>query len=433
MPRATKDARLDTAAARSRLAVRKKPHYRLIERGLHVGYYRGAKGGSWIARRYVGAGAYETERIGLADDGRASHGKHVLTFAQAQAKARHWATAQAKHEAGTDDAAAWTVADAMRHYLDDYSARGGKALRDVEITIGAHIFPKLGELNLSELTPKQVRGWHNGLAIAPPRLRTGSHADKRRVRVLAADDMDARRARRATANRILTVLKAALNLVFRDGHAPSADPWMLVKPFPKVDAPKVRYLNDDETARLVNACPADLRRLVTGAILTGCRYGELAKLRPSDVDIAAGVLTVQGKGDGVRHVVLTDEARRFFEQQMAGKLSGRPFLLREGGGRWGRSHQFRPLREACAAAGISPPVSFHILRHTHASRLAQKGVPMAVIAAQLGHSDIKLTQKHYAHLSPGYVAETIRAGFGSLGVVQETNVTPVRPAERVVT
>ena len=44
MPRATKDAKLDTAAARARLPARKKPHYRLIERELYVGCYRGAKG-----------------------------------------------------------------------------------------------------------------------------------------------------------------------------------------------------------------------------------------------------------------------------------------------------------------------------------------------------------------------------------------------------
>lgn len=91
MPRAAKDPRLDTVAARARLEARKKPHYRLIERGLHVGYYRGAKGGSWIGRRYVGTGAYETEKLGLADDGREADGKSVLTFAQAQAKAREWA------------------------------------------------------------------------------------------------------------------------------------------------------------------------------------------------------------------------------------------------------------------------------------------------------------------------------------------------------
>ncbi|MBV8096597.1 MAG: hypothetical protein JO110_25815, partial [Acetobacteraceae bacterium] len=68
MPRTTKDSRLDTATARARLPTRKKPYYRLIDAGLHIGYYRGATGGAWIARRYIGAGAYETHRLALTDD-----------------------------------------------------------------------------------------------------------------------------------------------------------------------------------------------------------------------------------------------------------------------------------------------------------------------------------------------------------------------------
>jgi integrase len=62
-------------------------------------------------------------------------------------------------------------------------------------------------------------------------------------------------------------------------------------------------------------------------------------------------------------------------------------------------------------AKISPPVNFHVLRHTHASHLAMKGVGLGVIAAQLGHADTRMTEKHYAHLAPSYVADTIRAAI----------------------
>jgi integrase len=55
------------------------------------------------------------------------------------------------------------------------------------------------------------------------------------------------------------------------------------------------------------------------------------------------------------------------------------------------------------------------LRHTYASRLAMRGVPLAVIAAQLDHSDTRMVEKHYGHLSPCYVAETVRKAFESLG------------------
>jgi integrase len=72
------------------------------------------------------------------------------------------------------------------------------------------------------------------------------------------------------------------------------------------------------------------------------------------------------------------------------------------------------MREACAAAQIKPAARFNILRHTYASRLAMRGVPMAVIAAQLGHADLRITMRHYAHLAPSYVADTVRARFGAL-------------------
>jgi integrase len=66
-------------------------------------------------------------------------------------------------------------------------------------------------------------------------------------------------------------------------------------------------------------------------------------------------------------------------------------FLRADGGVWGTSHQKRPLDEASKRAGISPAVNFHILRHTHGSHLAMSGVPMGVVAAQLGHADTRMT------------------------------------------
>ena len=91
-------------------------------------------------------------------------------------------------------------------------------------------------------------------------------------------------------------------------------------------------------------------------------------------------------------------------------------LLRADGDVWGTSHQQRPMDEASERAEISPAVNFHMLRHTHGSLLAMSGVPMGVVAAQLGHADTRMTEKHYAHLAPSYVAQTIRANFPTLGL-----------------
>jgi integrase len=96
-------------------------------------------------------------------------------------------------------------------------------------------------------------------------------------------------------------------------------------------------------------------------------------------------------------------------------------LIHANGTGWGASHQIRPMAEACRAAGIAGG-SFRILRHTAASHLVMAGVPLIVVAHNLGHSDTRMTERHYAHLAPSYVAETIRKFAPSFETADETNV-----------
>jgi integrase len=125
-------------------------------------------------------------------------------------------------------------------------------------------------------------------------------------------------------------------------------------------------------------------------------------------------------------VVLASEGRTLFAAWTAGRPANAHIFLREDGRSWGRSHQQRPLNDASKIAKISPPATFHVLRHTHASHLAMNGVGLGVIAAQLGHADTRMTEKHYAHLAPSYVADTIRAHFPTLGIGGEETVVPLR-------
>jgi integrase len=191
-------------------------------------------------------------------------------------------------------------------------------------------------------------------------------------------------------------LKAALN------HAAGDNPaWGSVKPFAKVQDARVRYLNQAECQRLVNACEPDFRDLVRGALLTGCRYSELCRLDVADFNPDVGIVTVRrAKSGKPRHVTLTQEGVALFRRLAAGKLANHPIFARHDALRWGESHQLRPMRDASDRAKIRPAVSFHILRHTCGSLLAMNGVPMGVIAQQLGHADTRMTEKHYAHLAP---------------------------------
>ena len=281
-------------------------------------------------------------------------------------------------------------------------------------------------LPVGRLTTKRLRDWHHAIADKPRQAR-GKRGGVPKDAKQRGSSRDAVRKRRATANRILTVLKAALNHAWREGSVPSDEAWRRVSPFKGVDAPVIRYLAEEEQRRLVSACSADFREIVRAALLTGCRYGELIALRVADYNADAGMITVhESKAGKVRHVVLTDEGCTLFSALTAGRKGDARIFLRNDGKPWGTSHQQRPLAEACARARISPAVSFHILRHSHGSTLAMRGVPMGVIAAQLGHSDTRMTEKHYAHLAPSYVADTIRANFPNLGLTKDAVITTLR-------
>jgi hypothetical protein len=154
-----------------------------------------------------------------------------------------------------------------------------------------------------------------------------------------------------------------------------------------------------------------------------CPYGELVRMTTSEFNAAAGTVTVKlSKSGKPRHVTLTDEGKILFSSLTAGRTPGAHVFKRSDDNTWKASHQQRPLIAASQRAKIEPPATFHVLRHTYASTLAMRGAPMGVIAAQLGHADTRMTERHYAHLAPNYVSETIRALLPDMGLVDETNV-----------
>jgi integrase len=422
MARSARKASLETRTARARLAMRRAPYFVKIAKGLRLGYYRGSASGTWIGRRYRGGSTYDTTALGPADDLSDADAIKVLNFWQAQAAARQWAEKQRLIDEGMVRAGPYTVADAVHDYLVAIRAEKGPAAeRNANYIFKASILPEFGSVLVEKLTADRLQRWRNSLATRPKRVRTKLTADRAATREIPDDD-DARRKRKATANRILTMLKAALNRAFQAGRVASDQAWRRVKPFKKVDEAVVRYLTGDEARRLVDACNEDFRRLVQAALLTGCRYSELTKLRASAFNPDSGTIAIRLSKGKVRHVTLTDEGAPCFKTWTRGQDPTDHVFLRADGAVWGPSHQQRPLEEASKAAGISPPITFHILRHTHGSHLAMQGVPMGVIAKQLGHADTRMTEKHYAHLAPNYVADTIRANFPRLGIGDHAGV-----------
>jgi integrase len=416
---------LESRESRSRLASRGKPHYRLLEPGLHIGYRRlkGRKGrpavaGTWVARHYLGSQSYVVEKIGTADDFSDADGRIILSFAQAQDKARAHMVRRAQSADGI--AGPLIVRAAVEMYLQVLESHGKSAV-DARHRAQAHIYPVLGTIEVATLSTDLLRKWHAGLTKALRRTRTKPGRPQQHREFDGSEE--AMRRRKSSANRVLTILKAALNHAFRDGKTPVDSAWRKVKPFKDVDAARVRYLSIVEATRMINASDLEFRPLVQAALQTGCRYGELARLEVADFNPDSGTIAIRRSKSGkARHVVLTDEGVAFFCQLIAGRAGSEIMLRKANGGSWRASHQLRPIAQACQRANISPPINFHALRHTWASLSVMSGVPLIVVAKNLGHADTRMVERHYGHLAPSYVADAIRAGAPKFGFTPDPKI-----------
>jgi integrase len=152
----------------------------------------------------------------------------------------------------------------------------------------------------------------------------------------------------------------------------------------------------------------------------------LSRLRAGDFNPDSGTVFVgQSKSGKARHVVLTDEGQRFFKTLTAGQPGDVLMLTRASGEPWGPSNCTLLMAKACRAANITPAAGFHIIRHSAASHMVMAGVPLNVVASNLGHASTLMTEKHYAHLAPSYVAETIRKFAPDFGTADETNIVSI--------
>jgi len=242
-----------------------------------------------------------------------------------------------------------------------------------------------------------------------------------------------RERRPATVNRELAVLSAILTLAVDDELIPS-NPCRRVRPL-RVDNQRSRYLTHDEEKRLMAALDRQewLRSVVTMAVHTGMRRGEIFKLKWFDVDFSRGIIHVRDtKTAKDRDVPMSGAVREMPERQP--KTSGHVFPSPKTGGQLVDIK--RPFGLACAAAQIKD-LRFHDLRHTAATRMADAGINVVVIAEILGHGDIRTT-KRYSHAMDEAKREAVEK-LAKSGAARQTGVkneerqagTPTAPVEKL--
>lgn len=440
MARTKRSAKLDSRNARLKLPTERR-YQEPLSPGRYLVYRRPKKGGdgSWFAYWYDAANNKKVmERLGTAEDYTDADGLTVLTCGHAQARAQEFFKKQdylAIH--GSDLMAAQgplTVNDALDRYLAYKAQEGAKSVKDMRLRAELWIRPALGPIEVAKLTRDKIKTWHQSMATTERRVRPCLKPHLRRKVAAAGDGQEsakpqispeeAQRRRKASANRVLSTLKATLTLACQEGWVVCPmDPWRLVKPFKQVDEPRQTYLTAEDQQRLLNAIKnPHFKNLVTGALLTGCRYGELCRMKVADFNDATepGSVSIwHSKSGKSRHVVLLPGGKAFFSALTAGRPAQESMFLREGfDGRkwkeakclrpWKQSEQQRPMAKACEAAGILS-MGFHQLRHSYASALVKNGVSLFQVSKLTGHADTRMLERHYAHLAQSDLAEVLMA------------------------
>jgi integrase len=432
LPRTPKDSRIETVAARARLRVRSEPYWRSIAQAVAIGYRKSAGASAWILRSRSG-GKYAERRIATPDDQLRADGEVVLTYHQAVERARSMAAevAQAAPRYYGDSI---TLNDVFDRYIEARTSqpggRQGRLMSEYNARLARRSWTRytsagIGAEPVQMLTAEKLRAWHASIASQAPTTRG-------KPMPFDASDADQVRARRHTANRQLANLKAALTWARGAELLPAsmADSWTRVKKFQLGEDPIPRMLTQSEVTRLLNSAAPDLRALLTGALMTGARVGDLARLRVIDYDADNGVVRLeQGKTGKLLWQPLTDEGRAFFERSTAGKRAEANIFERADGSRWAQADHLRPMREAAQRAGLEG-VSFKVTRATYGKLLLLATRDIELVARALGHSDSRITRKHYAAHLPGEVARGIQS-MPALGIDTTSNVRRLRPSSAV--
>ena len=423
MARMARESRLETRNARLKL-VKGKRIWKSLDTGLAIGYRRTSEGyGTWILRaKSPDRSDYSYRTIGRADDNQDADGIEVLTFSQAQEKAR---TLLKELRASSHVSSNFvTVAEAADYYLQWFKNHR-KSYDSTAITVNAHILPVFGNRLVRELKSIEIKNWLNKMSTQPRRVRTPRGL--KQIHAAPAANDDQKRSRKASANRILAVLKAILNKAFTDDLVNDDTAWRKVKPLPNANEPAIRFLTEDECIRLINASRTDFSILVKAALFTGARYGELTNLTADCLNPSTGMLYIKpGKNGKGRYVPLSPHGLDFFTTQAFGKNGSDYLIVKNGGIHWGKNHHVRLMKETCENARISPSVRFHELRHTYASLLAQAGADLLTISKLLGHSDTRVTSRHYAHLCDRTLAATVNTLLPGFGHTPDTKVRMIR-------
>jgi len=302
-----------------------------------------------------------------------------------------------------------TVSEYLERWLSD-TARyqvAASTYGRYERTVRNHFLPFFKRLRLREVSVVHVR------ALKARKLEEGMHPN--------------------TVGVMQGVLSAALNQAVYDGLIP-ANPCARVKKAAARGKAQVRSLSQEDASRLLDAArDTQVEALITLALRTGMRQGELAALRWEDLDLEGprpsiivrrsadtrtktvvtptktGEERTVGIGPRTVEVLKAHRARQLEERMAATSWEDPGWVFPNTRGKVRRRDSvMRSLRGLLSEAGLPADVRFHDLRHTAGTHALRRGRPIHEVPKMLGHADPAMTLRRYAHVLDDMREETTR-------------------------
>lgn len=342
--------------------------------------------------------AYIQERV--TKDGRAryrvqvrlrGHPTQTATF-ERKTDAKRWAQ---QVESAIREGRHFKTSEAKRHTLGDLVDR---YVRDV--------LPRKPKSQL--LQSPQLEWWKAQLGAYTLADVTPALIVECRDRLAAGTVRSGRLRSPGTVNRYLAALSHAFTTAVKEWGWLDASPVRKVSKL-KEPSGRVRFLTDDERARLLEACRASRNRYLYPAVVlalsTGMRQGELLRLTWADIDFERHVIVLHETKSGERRAVpLEGHALTVIHELSKVRRIDTPLVFP--GRKPGTSMGVRTSWEhGLRRAGIED-FRWHDLRHSTASYLAMNGASLAEIAEVLGHKTFQMV-KRYAHLSEQHTARVV--------------------------
>lgn len=270
--------------------------------------------------------------------------------------------------------------DAITSYLENCKTEHSASNYKNEVRVFREFSAKIRAAYVHQVTADAIEQWRNG-----------------RIEQVS----------KATVNRELKMVKRFFKQCVDKGHILKS-PAQSIKIYREPDN-AIRHLSDEEVKRLLAAAPDDLKAVITFALLTGLRYGELCHLQWDDIDFRRRQIMIQPKPDWnpknfkkriiPMHPIAIDLLNALPRSESVS------YVFPDDGGRCAegglRNRLYRVFQSAKVKGNVKD------LRSTFASNAVMSGMPIYTVSKLLGHHDVKITERHYAHLAPDYMGGAI--------------------------